>query len=386
MNKAWNSTVGLVQSVVGYGSSQPSGTSSQLVSIQYLRAAAAIMVVMVHLAGQLRRLGYAGPWPEWMTAGVDIFFVISGFVMWLTTRARPCGATDFYWNRLVRIVPLYWLLTSFVVGVMLVAPSIVLSGQFDVHHVVMSYFFLPAIEPVGGLIQPVLEPGWTLNYEMYFYLVFGALLFLPERLLLLAVGAWLTASVCIVAAGPADNVLIQFYGSGIILDFGFGVLLGAIFLRGWVLPSPLAWVSIALGVCKMALPGLIDGPHWLVIGVPALAIVAGAVALERRHGVPKIGPLLLLGDASYSLYLSHGIVLSACVQITRKLGLSQGIHIVPIFFVGACATVAVVGVTVHLRVEKPLVKLCSAARSLTPSRLQHAPWAAWIRSVLPASA
>ena len=384
MNKVLNSSAQLLQFVGGYGGDRTSG-SSQLVSVQYLRAAAAIMVVMVHLAGQLRRLGYTGPWPEWMTAGVDIFFVISGFVMWLTTRARPCGTSTFYWNRLVRIVPLYWVLTSFVVGVMLVAPSVVLSGRFDAHHVIMSYLFLPAVEPVGGLIQPVLEAGWTLNYEMYFYAVFGALIVLPQRLLLLAVAAWLVGSVCVGTLGPADNLLTQFYGSGLILDFGFGVLLGAAFVRGWTLPTPLAWMSIGLGLCKLAMPGLIDGPHWLIIGVPALAIVAGAVALERRHRVPKVGPLLLLGDASYSLYLSHGIVLSACVQITRELGLTRGMWISPIFFVGSCMAIAAVGVAIHLHVEKPLVRFCSANRSSVPWRIQNAPWPMWIRAVLPAS-
>jgi peptidoglycan/LPS O-acetylase OafA/YrhL len=354
--------------------------SNKLISIQYLRAAAAAMVVMVHLVGQLRRIGYAGPWPEWMTAGVDIFFVISGFVMWMTTRTHPCGTIGFFWNRLVRIAPLYWALTSVVAGLMIIFPSLVLSGRFEAHHVIMSYLFLPAVEPFGGLIQPALEPGWTLNYEMYFYVIFGALLFLPERLLLLAVSTWLVASVCVGAFGPTD-LMMQFYGAGIVLDFGFGMLLAAVFMRGWVLPSPLAWMALALGFGKLAFPGLIDGPHWFVIGLPALAIVAGAVALERRHGIRRMGSLLLLGDASYSIYLSHGMVLSACFQITRKLGVSGGLFMTPFFTLASCVAVVIVGLLVHFNIEKPLTRSCSAAGALVFSRINAAHWSMWVRSI-----
>jgi exopolysaccharide production protein ExoZ len=211
------------------------------------------------------------------------------------------------------------------------------------------------------LLQPVLVAGWTLNYEMYFYAVFGALLFLPERLLLLAVSAWLVASACFGAFSSTDNILIRFYGSDIVLDFGYGVLLGAAFMRGWVLPSPLAWLFLALGFGKLALPGLIDGPHWIVVGLPALAIVASAVALERRQGIRRIGSLLLLGDASYAIYLSHGMVLSACLQITKKLGFSSGFFTTPLFFLMSCVAVVIVGVTIHLNFEKPLGRFFAAA-------------------------
>jgi exopolysaccharide production protein ExoZ len=352
----WTLPAAMWQFARDYGKNTPH-KATRLISIQYLRAIAAIMVFMVHVSGQLRRLGYVGPWPDWMTAGVDIFFVISGFVMWLTTRERPQSTFVFYCNRVIRIVPLYWILTGFVMITMLIFPSVVLSGRIDSYHLIASYLFLPSTDPISGLLQPVLQPGWTLNYEMYFYAIFGAFLFLPDYLLLLTVTIWLIASVYLGAVGPADNLLIRFYGSDIVLDFDFGVLLGAAFMRGWILPSPLAWMALGLGMGMLAFPGLIDAPHWFVIGIPALAIVAGAVALERRHNFQRIGLLLLLGDASYSLYLSHGIVLSACVQITRKLGFTNGWFVTPMFFVVSCLLAGIVAIMVHLRIEKPLSRL-----------------------------
>ncbi len=337
-------------------------SSRQVVSIQYLRAVAATMVMVFHLGGQLGRLGYAGPWPEWMARGVDIFFVISGFVMWLTARSRRTGTAVFYWNRLVRIVPLYWVLTSFIVAMMLLLPSLVQSGQFDLYHTAMSYLFLPAPQPHTGLVFPVLEPGWTLNYEMYFYAVFGALLFLPDRPLLIVLAVWQVGSVAVAALMPGPNLFVQFYGSSMVLDFGFGVGLAVAFMHDRVLPAALAWVLIPAGFLQLSLAGFIDAPHWVANGLPALAIVAGAVALERRYGMRRLWPLLLVGDASYSLYLSHGIVLSACLQVTRKLGLGAVPGILPLFFVGACLASILVALLIHAWVENPLLTHLSSRR------------------------
>ena len=89
--------------------------------------------------------------------------------------------------------------------------------------------------------------------------------------------------------------------------------------------------------------------------MPALGIVAGAVALERRHGMRRVWLLLLLGDASYALYLSHGIVLSACLQLTKKLGLASLPGILPLFFVGGCGVAILVALLIHAGIEnRPL--------------------------------
>src|SRR5262245_49156587 len=133
----------------------------EYVGIQYLRGIAATMVVLYHLRVPLERLGYGGAWPEWLASGVDIFFVVSGFIMWVTTfRAAPSPGT-FYYKRIVRIVPLYWLLTSVIVMALLIVPSSVSSGRFELDHVITSYLFVPAIHPVTGKYEPVLIAGWT---------------------------------------------------------------------------------------------------------------------------------------------------------------------------------------------------------------------------------
>src|SRR5690242_10880579 len=126
-------------SIVFPGPSPPPGhrlmpQNQEMYSIQYLRAIAAFSVVVYHLEPQLRRMGYDGFWPGGLAGGVDIFFVISGFIMWMTTYGRRVTTLQFYRRRIVRIVPLYWLVTTFTVAAMLIAPSTLQSGRFDLHH------------------------------------------------------------------------------------------------------------------------------------------------------------------------------------------------------------------------------------------------------------
>src|SRR5829696_2873445 len=146
-------------------------------SIQYLRGVAALMVVYTHASVQTQR--YADvelPFSAHGAAGVDIFFVISGFIMWMTTigdtpTSKPL---PFISRRISRIVPLYWVLTTGIVIVGLVRPDLLSSTVITVWHVLASFFFIPYPHPAdNGSLVPVLIPGWTLNYEMFFYAIFA---------------------------------------------------------------------------------------------------------------------------------------------------------------------------------------------------------------------
>jgi len=301
-----------------------------LLSIQYLRAVAALMVVVTHLHPQWVRMGYDGAWPFWLISGVDIFFVISGFIMWQTTQGKSISPATFYYRRAIRIIPLYWLLTSVVVIVLLVAPGLLQSTRFEGWHVVSSYLFIPSINPGNGNLEPLLIPGWTLNYEMFFYVLFGASLILPQRMRL---GAVTTLLVALTLLGPTQITTgspLAFYTSSILLEFIFGMWLSRIYIAGR-LPAmaPAAWVLIIGGFTLLPAMTLVgtDLPRALTMGLPALMIVAGALALEQQGRLPDSPALLVLGNASYSLYLSHPLVLSASSQLWRAAGLhaQQGI-------------------------------------------------------------
>ena len=341
-------------------------------SIQYLRAVAALAIVLFHMDLQLSRMGYDGYWPHFLAAGVDVFFVISGFIMWITTWDRPADTAGFYWRRLVRIVPVYWVLTGLAVLAALVSPAAMQSGTLDPRHVVASLLFLPARHPVLNQLVPVLVPGWTLNYEMFFYVLFGLALPLPPPGRVLALGGTLGGlALAGWLAGAEPDSVPGFYTDGIMLEFAVGAGLGFLFTREGRLPWPAALACLGGGTLALVVAGegARDLPRALVLGLPALLIVAGAVTAEAARPVRSLALPRLLGDASYSIYLSHGIMLSAVGQAWRRLHLDA----LPGGWAGfgamAVLVTAVVGVALYWGVERPAMALLRARRPVpAPAR------------------
>jgi exopolysaccharide production protein ExoZ len=332
----------------------------RFLSVQYLRGLAALAVVIYHAELQLRRAGYVGWWPSPVLtgAGVDLFFVISGFIMWVTTVSRNTGPADFYARRVARIVPLYWFFTTVVVSVAVVVPQALQTTKFDLAHVVASYFFIPFPSPVDGKAFPILIPGWTLNYEMFFYFIFGSCLWIGSRLCRLA--AVTSILIALALAGYAfqpQSTALAFWTNSIIIEFLFGLLLG------WIVVAMPAhrsggWALIASAVVTLGIAiNIPDCPRFLAIGLPSALLVLGAVILERGGGMPKWSLPKLLGDASYSIYLSHVIFLSVFGQLWRKLEIGSGPASYLAFAVLSVILSAAVGILVYVLIEKPLGKL-----------------------------
>ena len=291
-----------------------------------------------------------------LSGGVDIFFVISGFVMWSLTAGREGGSWDFFIRRLKRIVPLYWLMTTAMLVVLLVLPGATLTSKFDFHHVVSSYLFIPAIHPVKGTFEPLLFPGWTLNYEMTFYLLITLALLGPMRMRL---GIILVPLVLLLAMGHfphSDRSLVAFYSNSLLAEFGMGCILGFAIEQGLAEASP-SWTGAAMIGSSVAaffvmaqLPGLPRGFAW---GVPAALFVGGWVFNERAVGIARVPMLQLLGDASYAIYLSHVLVLSALFQLAHRFVKSTDGEIgASVIMVFACIAA---GVGVYWFVERPII-------------------------------
>jgi exopolysaccharide production protein ExoZ len=268
---------------------------TRVASIQVMRALAALAVLLFHL--KLLPIGYAG---------VDIFFVISGFIMGSIGEREPPG--DFIGRRLIRIVPLYWAVT-FGMCLLSFVPGLFATFSFDASALIKSLLFIPYAQP-NGEIWPLVVPGWTLNYEMLFYLVFCLALLAqrPLAVTLLLLGSLVFAGRLV----SADSAIWRSWTDPLLLEFLGGLGLSRLTrMRGRFLGSAL----LGLGIAGFALAAYIGGDTgaWrpLVLGVPAFALVSGGLALERAGGWPKLRPLELVGDWSYSLYLLHGLALKA---------------------------------------------------------------------------
>lgn len=323
-------------------------------SIQMLRGIAAALVVLFHASIQLQRVGFDAHDFKWMQAGVDIFFVISGFIMWVTTENAPNRtARDFLFNRLRRIVPLYWLITLGMTALLLVAPRLLQSAVFDPVHIIKSLFFIAAYNDGTHLYQPLLVPGWTLNVEMYFYLLFTIAIAVSagSRSIRAAVlSALLLGSAALPLA--VDNLPgeVLFYCQPIIVEFLFGIFLGWLFLARPINLGISGWMVAAAGLVLMAQGTYDEGPLPLFIekGIPALMIVGGALFATPF----KARPLEGLGNISYSLYLTHALVLSAFAQVWKRAGLFESAPPAVFFVVSGVFCIAV-AIVAYVTVERP---------------------------------
>lgn len=346
---------------VGSAPDRSADKPRQFVSVQYLRAVAALMVVGIHLQEQLARYGWETGLIDYGSAGVDIFFVISGFVMWHTT-TRPVSPLTFYYRRIVRIVPLYWLLTSVMLAVLLVAPALVNSAEFDGAHVLASYLFIAHPHPgQADAVFPLLVPGWTLNYEIFFYLIFGSLLVLGRHARLRSL-LYVMLTLSILHFALADRTGVAgFYTNPILLEFAAGAVLGYAVERGATISWSRAWVLIAIGAALIV-------AHFDVIrivrdGLGAILIVSAIVLAEARKSAPRHPLALLIGDASYSIYLGHVLVLAALAKAYERIGGFETLAGVLVYVAIVLVAVVVAAITLYRGFEKPSLALLRRRRS-----------------------
>jgi exopolysaccharide production protein ExoZ len=340
-----------------------------LLNVQALRGLAAFLVVFVHLA-RLAQLGGLDPnVTVFGNCGVDVFFVISGLIMVVTTSGRKQTPQGFLRNRVTRIVPLYWAITFAVFAIALLAPTLLQSTTADPFDLGRSLAFIPYAR-ADGAMHPVVFVGWTLNYEMAFYVVFALGLLLPSRAAGLAVSLAVLAGAAL--AGQVlqpTNPVLAFYTAPMICEFGAGMVLGALFVRQRLPASRrYGWPAVFAGAAALAI--MLAGPWlWpqadraLMFGAPAVVIVACALVAERAGLTLSAGWIQLMGAASYSIYLTHFFATQVVVKAADKLaafGPLVAWALLPVAFV----LVAIVGVVVHRRVELPLTEV--ARRWIAP--------------------
>lgn len=307
----------------------PSQTSkSTVVNVQYLRALAAIIVAFSHSAADVARLhGVQVDFPLPGPFGVEIFFVISGFIICHANldRAGQGGAQvlRFLNGRFWRIVPFYWLCTTLYLGVAMLAGGAVNRDSSSIAHIVASYGFLPWPAP-DGRIGPVYALGWSLNFEMFFYAFFAAAMFLRPRWALTALTLFFLGLAALHPYFPEPGAL-AFWSSTYILEFVIGMWLSVLSRRiewrgpSWAFwPVALATLAIAAAVFQARhAAGQGEGVTlWSILF--ASTLVAAGVFLRPAGDVARI--FGRVGDSSYSLYLLHMFVIRAGVIVLGITG------------------------------------------------------------------
>jgi exopolysaccharide production protein ExoZ len=359
----------------------------QIVAIQILRAIAAVSVCIGHAQafigipmekqGQVFGWSFLLPWG----AGVDLFFVISGFIMVYSSEklfAAPGGAATFAWRRLSRIVPLYWCATALFMAKIAVQHK----PLPDSSSIITSLLFVPWDTQGTGVPRPVFELGWTLNYEMFFYALFALCIGLRREIAVALVAALLAMAVILGLCFHPHNPQLFFWTQPIVLEFVFGMGLALLVRNGFTLPASVRYALIALGAAAFFHDFLntVSQPRiWLTAndflrvagwGMPAAMLVAGCV-LKRREKLSEtvfVRGGKLLGDASYALYLCHPIVMSAFAMVWFAAGLHAKFH--PYLGVAISVMLAIAtAVLVYRWFEFPLTRLLQRrARSSAEKR------------------
>lgn len=279
----------------------------KLVGIQYLRGFAAIAVLLYHVGAQ-----YKIPF-EIGAAGVDIFFVISGFIIWSTTSSSAGSMPDYFWKRLTRVLPLYWIVLSVTFVSVNARPAFFYDHDASIENFLRSLVLLPQLK--DGAFHPVVVQGWTLSYEMFFYCLLGVLMAIGPRWRL--IGTCATLLVCVAMGRILDLGYIGAFAAPIVLEFAAGVLIAYVAGRLEFSRSAIA-VALLLAIVGFVASQtlIVDWPRVLKWGVPAALLVIAAVGLEPWFRKHPVRVLVYFGDASYSIYLWHvwvGVVMTGAL-------------------------------------------------------------------------
>lgn len=359
-------------------SARDAGARATILSLQQLRFLAAALVVLSHTEDRMLQfgerfhvsveiIGFSGRF------GVDIFFVISGFIMGVIALDRfgsVSAAVHFAKNRIARIVPIYWIMTTAAIGIIFLANTLGDPNRNDpvtAEYLIKSLLFIPYLN-FAGEHRPVLPVGWTLDFEMFFYAVFALCLLFRRTTGSLLLAATFGA-VFLIGRNEWAPAPLGIWANPIIFEFllGFGLALVRRQM-GWRIAARGHFIIL---VAVIAAYTAIPAPSLLLNAMIAVLLVAFC-ALSTDIASPSRFDRMIVrfGDASYSMYLTHGFVLLFVGIAWRKLFGGEMLELyAAAIFIGAIA-VALLSFQFVERPSSSLARRLLGLRSAREARLR----------------
>ena len=356
----------------------------KVVSIQALRGLAAALVVVAHILEH--PLTHAGDQLLLVGRfGVEIFFVISGFIISSTLGNSPFNPVRFAFRRVMRIAPLYWVCTGVTFALTAFAPQILKSTRGSVEYLFKSLVFIPAPVRPGSLDwRPLLKLGWTLNYEMFFYSAIALLFWCATaRLRAVILVTVLTVLMAITLLHPTPGTLFGYYTNLSLIPFVLGVILAEVWRSTSLVRRS---VFVAAGVAAALLTATLFssvgfeaakqqlGPH-LIMSTAALSIVVSGISFENYMSGRAARLFSWAGDISFSLYLTHMFLVAPFWGFLSHLHLRTGAFSIALLcaleialFI-TCLLVAHLG---YVLLERPLNRWAYRLSTQTPSASSRA--------------
>ncbi len=310
-------------------------------NLQILRAFAAINVCILHLISTAANYSFTPNYLSilkgWGNNGVDIFFVLSGFIILHSQLQKKRSFRDFFKFRIIRIVPIYWFITMILVLCYLIIPEKALNSDLpSTEYIFQSLFFLSSLN--SDFFVPFVGVGWTLELEMLFYLIFG---------LSLIFGQWNKSYLFIFLCLVIISIITSNF---ILVEFLFGMLIALAFNNvklqhkyGLIIAS----IGFLLLLCSINQINDINLTRIVFWGLPSSLIVFGLVYAKQFNNAL----LKYLGDASYSIYLIHPFIISAFYKLITLLSITTNhdlLAIIALFLSVSC------GAFMYSYIEKPM--------------------------------
>ena len=341
-----------------------------------MRALASVLVVLYHITSNnadKNQFSFLGGIFEFGGAGVDIFFVISGFIITYTNKLsiqNKKNASVFLERRFLRIYPIYWVIIS---GFLLVAYSMPqyynMAFDYSISNVSGTYLLLPGHQMVNGV-------SWTLSFELYFYLIFILVFFIRNKSFLWGLAGiyLLTIFTLPLFTDPATlSAPIHLAFHPMIIEFFLGIVIA---LPVKKTPRNTAKYSMLTGIVLFITgaylynmqvivfpPSYAEFTRVLLFGLPSFFMMLGIVMLDLKNNPSVNKYVVLLGEASYTLYLIHLPIVAAVVKLTIMAGIKNSLMLHAIF-IALTIIVCMVSIITYLYIEKPMISMLKRNRQM----------------------
>lgn len=346
----------------------------KITSLQVFRALAAIVVVLFHItiyAQEKLKHAFIGGAFSFGHTGVDFFFVLSGFIIFYAHHdvfGDRSQLRSYAFKRFIRIFPIYWIVTLTKLAVLLAVPAVAKSYERDPAVIVKSLLLIPQIN------LPIIGAAWTLSYELLFYFLFAVALWAGGKWAVRFMLAWCIAILgfFILKAGSfitTYSYLVDFFLNERNLEFLLGCAAAYLMLNQkirlpaiWVLAGIAGWVLSGWFVNNNgAVPA-----YTLLFGIPSFLLIAGMSAIESVRKVKWPNLFVFLGDASYSIYLTHAVFVNIFSMVMQRMGVfalwaNLALAVMAVFAVAG-------GSAVYYFIERPLLHSLRKAGSYVAPR------------------